>query len=406
MTASAPVTVDVLVVGGGHAGLLTALVLRRIGLSVALIDPDLPQAVEAAALDGRALALMDGSRRIIDAQGLWHWLRPVAEPILRVLVEDPATGACVTYGAGEAGRRPFGYGIENRLLRRQLLRAVQAEGGTRLLAPARLAGLARDPGRAVARLEDGQSIEARLVVGADGRRSTVRGLAGIAVESAEYGQSALTFAIAHERPHGRMVHERLLPAGPLALLPLAGRTSAVTWIERPDVAAMLLAADPAELVAELRARIGNSLGALELRGRPTAYPLGVLHALRYIAPRVALVGDAAHGVHPIHAQGFNMGVADIGALAAALARAGRQGMDLGGGEALLPYERARRLDNALTVALTDGLARLFTSELLPLRLLRGLGLTALDRLPPLKHLAIRRGMGLAATQRPLAGSTA
>jgi 2-octaprenyl-6-methoxyphenol hydroxylase len=301
----------------------------------------------------------------------------------------------VTYEAREVADHPFGYGIENRALRRALLQAVLERGDVRLIAPARLEGLDRHPERIVARLADGRSIEARLVIGADGRGSTVRRLAGIAVSRTDYGQKALTFAIRHERAHRGRVHERLLPGGPLALLPLRGRMCSVTWIEPAAEADQLLALPADGLLEVLAARLEGELGALELAGVPTGYPLGALHARRYVAPRIALVGDAAHGVHPIHAQGFNMGVADIGALAELLVEARRRGLDPGSGEALVPYERRRRLDNTLLVGLTDGLNRLFSAELGILAPLRGLGLAAIDAIPPLKRLAMRRGMGLA-----------
>ena len=230
------------------------------------------------------------------------------------------------------------------------------------------------------------------MVGADGRGSRVRELARIAVDRWAYDQRALTMVLRHERPHGGTVREWLRRGGPLATLPLPGRRTGITWVERAAEAAALAAMPQGELLAAFDAATGGVLGQVEIESGPTFYPLGAQHARSYVAPRLALVGDAAHGVHPIHAQGFNMGVADVGALVDALVAAKARGLDLGSGEALLPYARARRGDNTQRLWLTDGLVRLFTADLPPLRAARSLALDTIERVPPLKRLAVRHGM--------------
>lgn len=385
----------VLVAGGGHAGLLFALALDRVGIGSTVIDAQPVDQVLAAPFAGRALALMYGSKRVFEALGLWRSLAAVAEPVWSVRVEDQSSGATMVYDAHEVGDHPFGFGLENRALRRRLLERALDRPAIEIVAPARLVRLERAAERIVATLDDGRAYPAAVVIGADGRGSTVRKLAGLDGEHRRYPQTALTFAVRHSRPHEGRVREYLRPAGPLALLPIGPDLCSVTWIERAGVARYLLEGSESGLVMALRERIGDVLGTLEMIGEPAGHPLSSHQARRLTAPRIALVGDAAHGVHPIHAQGFNLAVRDVAALVEVLIEADRAGQDLGGAEALLRYQRWRSADARLIVGLTDGLNRLFSNDLGPARLVRRLGLSALDRVAPLKRLAMRRGMGLA-----------
>jgi 2-octaprenyl-6-methoxyphenol hydroxylase len=337
---------------------------------------------------------MEGSRRVLDGLGLWPALADIAEPVRGVRVRDQGTGAAVAFDAAALGEPALAYGITNRALRRRLLELCQARVIT-LLAPARLAGLRRRADAMIATLDDGRELCTALVVGADGRGSAVRELAGIHARRWRYPQSALTFALHLDRPHDRCVHELLRPAGPLALLPIGPYLCSITWVESRAVAEQLLRLDPETLLLELQDRLDIDLGGTSVCGQPTSHPLGGLQAARYGAPRVALVGDAAHGLHPIHAQGFNLAVRDVAALAEVVVEGVRAGADPGGPETLLRYDRLRRTDAWLTVGLTDGLNRLFSTDLAAAKLLRSLGFAAIDRLPPLKQLAMRRGMGLA-----------
>jgi 2-octaprenyl-6-methoxyphenol hydroxylase len=280
-------------------------------------------------------------------------------------------------------------------LRARLLASALARPGVEVVAPARVVRIERDATSLVATLDDGRRLGTELLIGADGRGSQVRQLAGFGVDRWSYPQSALTFALRHERSHGGRVREYLRRPGPLALLPLARDLCSVTWIERQAVAERLLGLEPDRLLAELCQRIGDQLAPAGICGRPVGHALGAHCARRFVGPRVALVGDAAHGVHPIHAQGFNLGVRDVAALAEVLVEARRQKLDLGSGEVLIRYDRWRRNDTRLVLGLTDGLNRLFSSDLAPARLIRGMGLSALGWLAPLRHLAMRRGMGLA-----------
>jgi 2-octaprenyl-6-methoxyphenol hydroxylase len=385
----------ILIVGAGHSGLLLALALDHAGLPVTVIEAQPLETVMAAPFDGRALALMYGSRRVLDGMGLWPAFADIAEPVCGVRVRDGGTGAAVAFDAASLGEQVLAYGITNRALRRRLLELCRSRPGITLLAPARLAGLRRRADAMIATLDDGSELDAALVVGADGRGSVVRELARIGARRWRYPQSAITFALRLRQSHDHCVHEHLRTAGPLALLPIGPQLVGVTWVESRAVADGLLRLDPESLVLELQDRLDIDLGEASVCGEPTGHPLSGLQAVRYGAPRVALVGDAAHGLHPIHAQGFNLAVRDVAALAEVVVESLRAGADPGGPDALLRYDRLRRTDAWLTVGLTDGLNRLFSTDLAPARLLRGLGFAAIDRLPPLKHFAMRRGMGLA-----------
>jgi 2-octaprenyl-6-methoxyphenol hydroxylase len=384
----------ILVAGGGHAGLLLALALERLGLEPVVIDAQPVETTLNAPFAGRALALMYGSKRVVETLGLWARLAEVAEPVRAVMLEDRSTGAGIAYEAAEIVDHPFGYGIETRALRRILLQFVLERPGIEVIAPARLMDLVRACDRIEATLDGERSIAAALIVGADGRGSTVRARAGLDGSLREYGQTALTFAIRHELPHDGRVREFLRPAGPLALLPIGPNLSSVTWVEATSLAQHLLAGGKGALAGTLHERIGEVLGAFQISGEPAGHPLSTHRARRFVAPRAALVGDAAHGIHPIHAQGFNLAVRDVATLVEVLVEAAHAGRDLGDAEILMRYDRLRQSDARVIGGITDGLNGLFSNDLAPAKLVRRAGLSMLARLPALKHLAMRRGMGL------------
>lgn len=398
--ASVSPTIDVdhsrepVIVGGGHSGLLLALALARHGLGSAVLDAEPVNQVLGAPFDGRALALMQGSKQVFDAVGLWPHFAPIAAPIDGVQVTDVGTGGSIAYDAREVGGEAFGYGVETRLLRKILLELVLKEPAIRHVAPCRLQSLERHRLHLTLALDDGRKLETPLAIGADGRRSTLRRLAGVGVDRIDYRQTAMTFAFSHDEPHGHRVREFMGEAGPLALLPIGENLCSVTWIERPDVAKALMAASSDKLLDTLSARVNSVLTPLEILGRPAAFPLSAETARTYAAPRVALAGDAAHGLHPIHAQGWNLGVRDIAALAEVLVEAAAAGQDLGASEALKRYARWREGDMRTILGLTDGLNRLFSTDFVPAKLFRRTSLAVLDNLPPLKNWVMRRGMGI------------
>jgi 2-octaprenyl-6-methoxyphenol hydroxylase len=410
--------VEVLVAGAGMVGLSFAVALAEAGLTVAVVDRMDPALFREEAFDGRASAIARGSQQALAVLGLWPGMAPAAAPILDIRISDGRLGSATGGGAsalhlhfssldlaGDTGpARPLGYIAENTAIRRAALDRVRAHPGIALHAPAGFAEVTRRPGGVAARLDDGTRLRARLLVAADGRGSAQREAAGIRVMQVAYSQTAIVATVAHTKPHDGVAHEHFLPSGPFALLPMtdapdgSGRPvhrSSLVWTEKRALVPAMLALDEAAFADELQRRFGDSLGRLSLwGGRRWSYPLSLLHAERYIDSRLALIGDAAHGIHPIAGQGLNLGLRDVAALAECIVDARRLGLDIGGAPVLERYQRWRRLDNLALIAATDSLNRLFSNDLPPVRLLRDLGLAAVNRVPPLKRFFMRHAMGL------------
>jgi 2-octaprenyl-6-methoxyphenol hydroxylase len=406
---SGPLEADLLIVGGGMIGGASAIALAGAGLEVVLLDAEPPTERESAAYDGRASAIAYGSQHALAILGVWPALASEAEPILDIRVSDgrpgePAAPLFLHYDHRQSGLdAPFGHIVENRVIRRALAARLSRLPGVCVIAPGRLADLEHKPAHVEARLEDGREIRARLVVAADGAHSRLRRSAGIPAAELAYPQTGIVCTVAHELPHGGVAHEHFLPAGPFAMLPMTdyeGRhRSSIVWTERRELVAALLGLDDTDFSAEIERRFGSSLGRLSVLGGRWSYPLRLIHAARYAEHRLVLVGDAAHAIHPIAGQGLNLGLRDVGALAEVVADAHRLGLDIGSTAVLADYQRWRRFDSMLLIAVTDGLNRLFSNDIGPLRLARDLGLGAVDRLPGLKRLFMRHAMG-AAGPRP------
>jgi 2-octaprenyl-6-methoxyphenol hydroxylase len=397
--------VDVLIVGGGMVGLTLAAALGGAGLAVALVDREAPARQSAAAFDGRTSAIAYGSQRSLAALGLWPALAPDAEPILDIRVSDGGSPLFLHYDHREVGDAPLGYIIENRAIRRALFDHVGRLATVTHKAPTTVRSLEVRAGGIEAALDDGTRVRAPLVVGADGPRSALRRQAGIALTEWRYRQTGIVCTMAHEQPHRGIAHERFLPAGPFAVLPMTddravpegalGRhRSSIVWTERADLAPAMLALDDDAFSEELAERFGPHYGAVRVTGPRWSYPLALHHAESYVAPRLALVGDAAHLIHPIAGQGLNLGLRDIAALAEVLVDARRLGLDIGAADVLARYQRWRRFDNTVLVAATDALNRLFSNDVPVVKLARDLGLGAVNRLPPLKRLFMRHAMGV------------
>ena len=386
--------VDVLIVGGGLVGGPLALALADAGLRVAVVDAEDPATAIAPAFDGRASALGLAQQRVLAAIGLWPAIEPAAAAIREVRVADGASPLFLHYDHRLLGSQPLGWIVENRAIRRAVLDRLACHPSIRLAAPARPLRLDRGPAAVRAVLSDGSEITAALAVAADGRASPTRSGAGIGITSWDYGQSAIVCTVAHARPHGNIAQEHFLPSGPFAILPLPGRRSSVVWTERQASVPAIMAQSDQAFLAELSERFGDFLGTITLEGPRFAYPLSLQFAHAYRAGRLVLVGDAAHGMHPVAGQGMNMGLRDVAALAQVLVEAARLGLDLGGGDVLERYARWRRFDNTLMLAVTDGLVRLFSNDAAPLRLARDIGLAAVNRINPLKRLFMRHAMGL------------
>lgn len=404
MTDAPPWTGDVAIIGGGMVGMTLAAALGGAGLSVAVIDAEAPPAMTAAAFDGRSSAIAHGSQQVLAGVGAWAAMAPEAQPILDIRVSDGDSAGAASrlflhYDHRDLGDRPFGHIIENRVTRRALLQRLERLESVRGFAPARVESLDRGRRGVELRLQDGRRLSSRLAVAADGRNSPLRAAAGIKVTSWDYPQTGIVCTVTHEKPHGGVAHEHFLPAGPFAMLPMVDdadglHRSSIVWTERRALAPAMLALDEADFGVEMERRFGLSLGRLRPIGGRFAYPLTLVHAERYVDERLVLLGDAAHAIHPIAGQGLNLGLRDVAALAECLVDAHRLGLDVGDALALERYQRWRRFDNMVLLAVTDGLNRLFSNDLGPLRLARDLGLATVDRLPPLKRVFMRHAMGV------------
>lgn len=401
---------EVIVIGSGLNGAAHAVALARAGISVALVEGRDMADFTAADFDGRAYALSLASKRMLDALGIWSQVASEAQPILDIKVADGRPGEGAGFGAvhfdhAEIEEGPMGWIVEDRIIRRALVEALARESKIEIIAPARVIDHEIRGAFVRAGLDDGRSIEGRLLVACDGRESPTARRAGIHRIRHDYHQTAIVCAVAHEHDHGGAAHQLFLPGGPFAILPLAGgKRSSIVWAEVPALAERLMKTDEADFLAALRPRFGDFLGEISLAGKRFAYPLALSLAERMVADRVALVGDAAHGIHPLAGQGFNLGLRDSAALAEVLVTARRRGEDIGSPLVLERYSAWRSFDNTATALAMSAIDLAFSNENPLLRLGRNLGLAALDRLPALKRRFIREAAGIASDlPRLLAG---
>ncbi len=392
-----PLQTDVIVAGGGMVGLSLALALAQGGLGVVVVDPIPKAAVLNEAFDGRVSALSYSTVRMLRALGVWKHLQAEAQPILDILVSDaPLDGTpsafSLHFDHREIGE-PMGAIVENRHLRRALFAALEAAKNIALLAPASVKSIAAERNCVMAELSTGERLRAPLVVGADGRDSPLRKQMDIRIVSRSYPQTGIVATVHHERRHNGTAYEHFLPSGPFAILPMTGNRSSLVWTECEELAPALMSLSTKDFEAEVARRFGNHLGAIEVAEHRWSYPLRFHLARSFARPRFALVGDAAHGIHPIAGQGLNLGLKDVAALAECVLDSVRLGLDAGDYEALRRYERWRRFDSLALAAATDGLNRLFSNDLAPLRAIRDLGLGIVDGIGPLRRFFMRHAGG-------------
>jgi 2-octaprenyl-6-methoxyphenol hydroxylase len=390
--------VDLVIAGGGFAGLTLAIALRQ-GLgpsfSVTVADPALDR---NHADDERASAIVAAVRRLFATLGVWDSVADQAQPILDMVVTDSRLNDAVrpvflTFAGDVEPDEPFAHMIENRHLVGALAAKAKSEGVA--FQSAAIGNFTCNGGRVDVALSDGTTLNARLLVAADGARSAIRGRAGIATHGWNYEQSAIVINVAHERDHEGRAEEHFLPAGPFAILPLKDRRCSIVWTETTKEAERIVALPDDAFHAELEQRFKLQLGEIKVAGARRVHPLGFFVARSFIAERIALIGDAAHVIHPIAGQGLNMGLKDVAALAEVIVDAARLGLDPGAADVLARYQRWRRFDTMAMGLATDGLNRLFSNRSDMLRLARDVGLGLVDRLPGLKRLFIREAAGLA-----------
>ena len=395
--------VDVVVVGAGPVGASTAALMAQAGLSVLVVEAGAPQVLAAPASDGRAIALALSAKRSLEVGGFWPHLSPYAEAILDIEVTDGSAPVGLHYDHRDVGDDPFGWIVENEEIKSAALRRL-GELGVPLKVSTIVQSWEAEPSGVTVVLSDGSRVKTKLLVGADGRGSPTRTGAGIKTTGWDYGQSAIVCAIAHEKPHNGVAHEHFMPSGPFAILPMTGQRSGIVWTERNALVASIMSKDNAYFLGELSERVGDFLGAISLASPRFAYPLTLQMAERFIGPRLALVGDAAHGMHPIAGQGMNMGLRDAAALAQVVVEAARLGMDPGSSQTLERYQRWRRFDTTLMMGVTDGLNHLFSNRNPILSAARDLGLWAVDKIGPAKRAFTRHAMGVVGDlPRPLQG---
>lgn len=383
--------------GGGLAGLSLALALRQgLGPEIPVIVAD-PAFAARPSRDQRATAIVAACRRLFETLGVWEEVAPGAQPILDMIVtdsrlRDATRPTFLTFTEEVAAGEPFAHMVENRHLIDALTRHAEASG-VELRTDSVAACEPKDDGVEVT-FGSGGVVSARLLAAADGARSKLRERAGIATNGWNYDQAAIVVTVGHERDHEGRAEEHFLPAGPFAILPLTGKRSSLVWSEQPKEAARIVALGADEFKAELETRFGLHLGELQVLDRPRTFPLRYFVARSFIAERLALVGDAAHVIHPIAGQGLNMGLKDVAALAEVVVDAARLGIDFGGADVLDRYQRWRRFDTMAMGLATNMLNGMFSNDFAPLRAVRDIGLGLVDRMPSLKSAFIRQAAGL------------
>lgn len=385
---------DAIIVGAGLVGMSMALALARYGLKVAVVEKATINTQFEPEFDGRSSAVALGCQRILDNIGAWEFMQPHAEPIFDIRVTDGNSPFFLHFDHHEIGDEPFGYIVENRYIRHALHKALSQLPNIDLIDNFAIKNLTQDSSSANLTGIDGKSLRTSLIIAADGRASQIRELAGIGVTNWNYGQTAIVCTIEHELPHHGLAQERFLPAGPFAVLPMTGNRSSLVWVEPSNRVELYLELPEEEFVQEIAERIGGYLGNIKTSGGRFSYPLSLLHAKKYASERVVLIGDAAHGMHPIAGQGVNLGFRDVDVLAELICKQHSLGMDIGAENLLVNYENLRSFDSVSMLAITDLLTRLFSNNLLPLRTARDMGLWIVGKIPPLKKIFMRHAMGL------------
>ncbi|OCW57478.1 ubiquinone biosynthesis hydroxylase [Hoeflea olei] len=396
-------SLDVLICGGGYVGLSAALAIKTNApsLAVAVIDAAPP---EVWRKDQRASTIAAGAKRLLMTLGVWNAIEPEAQPISEMIVtdsrtSDPVRPVFLTFGGEIEEGEPFAHMVPNLALV-AALRDKANELGLPVHQSTAAASLSFSEAAALVETADGRSFSARLVVAADGVKSMLREMAGIKTQHWDYGQSGIVTTVAHERPHHGRAVEHFMPNGPFAILPLTNNRSSLVWTERTDAANALVAEDDFVFEAELERRFGHHLGALRVEGGRRAFPLGLTLARDFVKPRVALAGDAAHGIHPVAGQGLNLGFRDVAALAETIVDAHRLGLDIGSLAVLERYQTWRRFDTVRMGLTSDVLTRMFSNDFTPLRVVRDFGLGLVDRMPAMKRYFINQAAGIPGSDGP------
>ena len=390
---------DLIIIGGGLNGPALALAAAQGGLSSTVIDALPVDTRKARAFDGRSYALALASQRLLNALGLWGRLAENAQPMFEIKVTDGRAGEgpspfFLHFDHAEIEEGPMGFLLEDRYLRRTFLDAMDAEPLITMRHEETVVAQDTDALGASVTLASGETLRGRILIGSDGRRSGTAERAKIKRTGWGYGQTALVCAIEHEKPHGGVAHQFFMPSGPLAILPLTGNRSSIVWSETEQNAKRIHALDDAAYLDALRPAFGDFLGDIKLAGARFTYPLNLTIAQSFISERLALIGDAAHGVHPIAGQGLNAGLRDVAALAEVMILATRRGEDIASPLVLERYQQWRRFDTATLAVATDTFNKLFSNDNPILRAGRDLGMGLINSVPSLRRNFMREAAGL------------
>lgn len=392
---------DIIIAGGGLVGNALALGCAQAGFQVTVVDPIAKAAQISPQFDGRVSAIAIASVRILRALGVWQRVIEYAEPITDIRVVDGSAPVFLHFDADEIGNEPFGYMVENRQLRKALFDAIQDTPQITAITGESITDYTSDAHSVTASLSNHTALEASVLVAADGRFSTLRDKAQLPYRMLEYGQTAMVCTVSHSNPHHGLALERFLPAGPFAMLPMRDSHSCVVWTESDTMAPHYMALSDEAFTAEIEARAGEYWGNITLAGNRYSYPLRLMFAEKMIGQRFALIGDAAHGIHPIAGQGVNLGYRDVAVMVEVFKQQAALGLDIGSARALAHYARWRRFDSTSMTAMTDGLDRLFSNGNPALSVMRKFGLGIVNRLPPVKHFFMRQAMGLVGDIPPM-----
>jgi 2-octaprenyl-6-methoxyphenol hydroxylase len=392
--------VDILIVGSGVVGCSLAIALSNVGLTVAIVDKLNPLVQTGVEFDGRASAIAATPQKMLNQIGVWQMLEKSITPIKDIRVVDGDSSFFLHYSHQDVDCEALGYMVENRHFRQACLTKIQNSKNIYFIAPAQIKQIKFQPHEVNATLTNSVEIDASLVVGADGRASNIRQIAGISCVKRAYSQTAIVLSVNHDLPHNNTAYERFLPGGPFAILPLSTNQrkkfrSSIVWTEETALAEIILKLSPRDFLNEFKLRFGDHLGKFEFFGPREAYPLSLQYAETFIANRIALVGDAAHGIHPIAGQGLNLGLRDVATLAELLVDSKRLGIDIGNDILLQNYQKWRRFDSSTMLAITDSLNRIFSNDISPIKLARNFGLTAINKIDPVKKFFMLQAMGAA-----------
>lgn len=384
---------DVAIVGGGLVGLTAAIGLARHGFDVAVVDKAPKGDLTAVEYDGRSSALAYATCRMLDALGIWKHMEPFSQPINEIRVSDGPSLMHLHFDHKALGDGPLGHMVENRHTRLALYQRVEELENIHLFLEESVSSIDRTPGSAAIQLASGTEISARLLLGADGRGSMVRKDADIPISTFEYQQHGIVCSIEHDISHQGIAHERFLPSGPFAILPLTGNRSSLVWTEKSHLVDTVMQLSDRAFQAEVQRRVGDFLGNVTPVGGRWAYPLSLQYADNYTDTRLVIVGDAAHGIHPIAGQGLNLGLRDVAALVQVITDANTVGLDIGSDQTLDAYSRWRHADNAALISVTDILNRLFSNDVSVIRVARDAGLAVVEQIPPLKNFFMSHARG-------------